>query len=256
MADLVTFERPDHDAVAQHHDAVGAMLDFAQPVRDEDDADAAGLQVRDDGEEARGLRDREARCRLVHDDDAAVERQRLDDLEQLPLREREVGDRRLGGEIDADALQQRVDPPAQRLPVDQPQRASLEGLATEEDVGRDVEIVEKVELLMHEGDAGRHGVRDRQRLARHAVDRDRAARRRHHAAQDLHQGRLAGTVLADQPDDLAAAGRERYVAQRLRGAESLGDMGQRQKGLGHVVLPSIRARSKPRPDRGLPYFLP
>ena len=34
-------------------------------------------------------------------------------------------------------------------------------LAADEDVGGDVEIVEEIEFLMHEGDAGRHGCRRR-----------------------------------------------------------------------------------------------
>ena len=38
-----------------------------------------------------------------------------------------------------------------------------------------------------------------------AVDADRAGARRDDAAQDLHQRRLAGAVLADEADHLAAA---------------------------------------------------
>ena len=62
----------------------------------------------------------------------------------------------------------------------------------------DVEIVEEVELLMDEGDARRHGVGDGERGVLDAVDADRAGARRDDAAQDLHQRRLAGAVLADQ----------------------------------------------------------
>ena len=51
VLDLGALQRPDHDSVAQHHDAVRAMLDLVQPMRDEDDGDAARLQVGDDGEQ-------------------------------------------------------------------------------------------------------------------------------------------------------------------------------------------------------------
>ena len=100
---------PTSAAVAQHHDAVGAALDLVQPVRDEDDADAVGLEVGDDLEQPLGLRQRQARGRLVHDDQPRFERQRLGDLDQLPLGERQVGDRRVGREVDAEPLEQRRD---------------------------------------------------------------------------------------------------------------------------------------------------
>ena len=54
-----------------------------------------------------GLGGGEARGRLVHDDDARVERQRLGDLDELALGERQVGDRRVGLEVDAKPPQQR-----------------------------------------------------------------------------------------------------------------------------------------------------
>ena len=54
-----------------------------------------------------GLGERQARGRLVHDDEARVERQRLGDLDHLALGERQLGDRRVGLEIDAEAVEQR-----------------------------------------------------------------------------------------------------------------------------------------------------
>ena len=58
-------------------------------------------------------------------------------------------------EIDAEALQQRRDACAmQRRLVDQLQRSAPARLAADEDVGGDVEVLEQVELLVDEGDAG------------------------------------------------------------------------------------------------------
>ena len=102
-------ELADHAAVAQHHDAVGAALDLVQPVRDEDDADAVGLQLGDDLACSRSVSES---VRLEVGSSMmtrrGIERQRLGDLDQLPLRERQLGDRRIGREIDAQAVQQRL----------------------------------------------------------------------------------------------------------------------------------------------------
>src|SRR4051794_36167222 len=61
-------------------------------------------------------------------------------------------------------------------------------------------------------------------LDRDAVDPYLAARcRREDPAQDAHQGRLAGTVLADQAVDLAAAALEVAPAQRVDAVEGAPD---------------------------------
>ena len=123
---------------------------------------------------------------------------------QLALRERQVGDRRVRLEVGAEATQQRRHLALERAAVDQPQRPGEDRLAPDHHVGRDVEIVEQVELLVHEGNARRHGAGDRERGMLDAVDADRAFARRDDAAQDLHQRRFAGAVLADQRQHLAA----------------------------------------------------
>ena len=46
VVNVRAIELADHAAVAQHDDAVRTALDLAQAVRDEDDADAVGLQAR------------------------------------------------------------------------------------------------------------------------------------------------------------------------------------------------------------------
>src|SRR5258708_38076790 len=55
------------------------------------------------------------------------------------------------------------------------------------------------------------------------VDRHVALILRMKARDDLHEGRLAGAVLADQAVDLAPAQHEIDVAQRCDAAERLGD---------------------------------
>ena len=68
------------------------------------------LQVGDDLEQPFGLGERQARGRLVHDDDARVERERLGDLHHLLLGDRQVLDHVARAEIDAEALEQRRSP--------------------------------------------------------------------------------------------------------------------------------------------------
>ena len=58
-------------------------------------------------------------------------------------------------------LEQRLDVGAQLLAVDQLQRTAAPRLAADEDVGRDIEILEQVEFLVHEGDAGGDRIRRR-----------------------------------------------------------------------------------------------
>ena len=106
--------------------------------------------------------ERQARGRLVHDDQPGLERQRLGDLDQLPLASDSAADRRVGGEIDAELLRGAARTGACSVAaVDQPQRPAVQRLAADEDVGGDVEIVEQVELLVDEGDAGRDRARRR-----------------------------------------------------------------------------------------------
>ena len=60
----------------------------------------------DDLQQAVGLGQRQARGGLVHDDDFGAERERLGDLDKLALGQREIGDRRVGGEVGAKPVEQ------------------------------------------------------------------------------------------------------------------------------------------------------
>ena len=238
MADLAPVQRPHHGAVAQHDDPVGAGLDLAQPMRDEDHGDAGALEIRHDGEQPVGFRQGEARGGLVHDDEPGVERERLDDLEHLALGDRQGRDGRVGREVAAEPLEERGHPRPQRRTIDQPERAGPGRLAADEDVGGRVEVVEEVQLLVHEGDAGAERLGDGEGLVVGAADRDPAGARRHDAAEDLHQGRLAGPVLADEAQHLAGLDGEADVLQRPHARIGLVDVAQLEQRLGHGAPPS------------------
>ena len=82
-----------------------------------------------------------------------------------------------------------------------------------------------------------------------AVETDLAVRRREVAGDDLDQRRLAGAVVAHEPQHFAGLDREIDALQRLDRAEMLGDaleFQQRQRLLpapGRTVVPGLLARS-------------
>ena len=103
----------------------------------------------------------QARGRLVDDDEPRLERQRLGDLDQLLLRQRQRGDRRVGAKIGAEPVEKRLAPASSGLRSISWSEPARERLAADEDVGGDVEIVEEVEFLVDEGDAARDRARRR-----------------------------------------------------------------------------------------------
>ena len=65
------------------------------------------------------------------------------------------------------------------------------------------------------------------------------------AREDLHERRLAGAVVADQPEHLALAQVQADVAQRRHGAEALGQVLDAQHVVGRAVgLHGGRARRR------------
>ena len=140
--------------------------------------------------------------RLVHDQHPRVERQRLGDLDDLL-----VGDRQPAGgagrvQGDAETGEDRAGVALHRPPVDAPPTA--ERLAADEDVLGDGEVGEQRRLLVDDRDAGGLGRRPgRENSTGAAVDGERAAVGPVHPAEDLDQRRLAGAVLAEQRVRLA-----------------------------------------------------
>ena len=110
------------------------------------------------------------------------------------------------------------------LAVDQPKCTAIERFATDEDVGGGVEVVEKIELLVDKGDAGADRLGNRQGETLDAVNADHAAARLGDATHHFHQGRLAGAVLADEPDDLARPHGETDVIKRDHARIDLADV--------------------------------
>ena len=114
-------------------------------------------QPLDDAEEPRDLGVGEGARRLVHDQDRRVERQRLGDLDDLLVADPQVADRRAGSDLAFRAASNsRRRRGFHRPVVEQAEPAAY--LAAQEDVGRDRELFDEVQLLVDDADAGVLGV--------------------------------------------------------------------------------------------------
>ena len=96
-------------------------------------------------------------------------------------------------------------------------------LAPQEDVAGDVERVDHLQVLVDDGDT-ETGRTDRAVDAhRCAIDADLAGVGPVDAGKDFHQRGLAGAVLADECDDLAAGDVEVHLVQSDDAGKVLGD---------------------------------
>src|SRR6202011_4940806 len=101
-------------------------------------------------------------------------------------------------------------------------------LSAQEDVGRGGEIVAESEVLIDDLDAFAARLDRLAEMHRLARDLQLAAARRKISGDDLDQSRLAGAIVAHQPDDLSRLHREIDAGKRLDGAEMLADVAQRK----------------------------
>ena len=163
-----------------------------------------------------GLLRRQDGCRLVHDDQPRLLQQAADDLDPLPLADRQIGDDRIGIERQAVFLRDRSDPVLECAePGGSCQR--------QRDVLGDSQRVEQREVLKNHADAetpGRGGIGDDYRLP---LPADFAGGRLEGTVEDLHQRRLAGAVLAEERVNLAGMNDEIDVVVGAERAEILGD---------------------------------
>ena len=188
-------------------------------MRDEQHGDAGLAERFDDPEEPPGLVGGQRRRRLVHDQDACVERECLGDLDGLLLGHREAAGRLLDVELDAEPLEDRLRIALHLPAVDDPPAVAM----ADEDVLGDRQVGEDHRLLVDRDDPQClciEGARDRSRLT---VDDELAGVRLLDAGHHLDQRRLAGPVLTDEGVHLARVERKRGTVERLGRAEAPGD---------------------------------
>ena len=186
-------------AVAQHRDAVGEQQRLFESMRDEDDRDAALLEIADEVEEVFLLLRRQRCGRLVEDDDLGAVQNRACDLDHLLLGRAKAADGGGRRDVEIERLQELL-----RGDVDAAQ-AVVELLLPEKQVLRDRHGRHQAVLLEHHGDAEIARLQRRLRRDIGAVDHHGPRGQRHHARHHLGERRFAGAVLADQCVDLAAA---------------------------------------------------
>jgi hypothetical protein len=102
---------------------------------------------------------------------------------------------------------------------------------TEEQVGDDIEVLGQCQVLIYGRDSELGGVVRRLQSHRSPLPCRGAGVRWLGSGNGLDQGRLAGAVVADQADDLAAVDLEVDVLERLDRAEALREALQREERL-------------------------
>ncbi len=190
----------DQRAVAHHRDAVGELQHVPEDVGDVDHRAALAAQEADHLEEPAGLARGERGGGLVEDDEIGLAVERLGDLDELAFAGGELAHRGARAAVEVEAGEQFGGDPLAGAAVDQAEAARE---AVDEDVLGDGEIGEEVEFLVDEGDAGGGGVAGRAGRVVGAAPAHGARAGRDHAADHVHQGGLAGAVLADEPQRLA-----------------------------------------------------
>ncbi len=165
----------DGPATAQHRHAVGDGLDLVELVRDEDDGlpllghRAQGL------EESFGLLRSEYGGRLVHDQNARLAVERLQDLDALLLADRELPDARPGIDCEAVAAAQLPDPLLDRARMND-EAPPVTTVVAEDDVLGHGERLDEAEVLVHHADPCIERVARRVKADLLAVELDRRRR--------------------------------------------------------------------------------
>ena len=159
-----------------------------------------------------------SRTRIFH-----VADERLRDLRQLAVGERQVADERLGVERQVVFLEEVPRVPLHEARLDQAERAVR--FAAEEQVVRDRHRRDEAQVLVDDRDPGRSRCRRAPKVDLLPVDPDRARILLEHTGDDLDERGLARAVLAQERVDLAGPQVEFHAAQCVDAAEVLDDVG-------------------------------
>ena len=193
-----------HRATGPHDgDRVGDGADLFEVVGHEDHGQPVGGQLRQRGEQRRGVLGHEDRGGLVEQHRPGSPVEDLDELDPLALRHAEVLHGTVGAHRQAAGRGQPFDAPPGGPDVDP---APSRRLGSEDDVFEDGQVLGQHEVLVHETDPGPDRGPRRTEAHGNPVDADRSGVGAQHPGQDLHQRRLARAVLADQGVNLARAG--------------------------------------------------
>ncbi len=235
-----------HRAFPQHRHAVGHGEDLLQPVRDEDQTAPALGKRAQDLEQTFALMRRQRRRGLVENDDPAVQRQRLGDLDHLALTDREVAHLRI--ERQSRALAQLRDQVTRLRAHSPPAQRAGHAEARQHDVFQHREIGRERRLLRDHRDAATDRLAGAGVAHLPPLQPDGAAIGLKMAGYDARKRRFAGAVGAHQGMDLARCKAESGTRQGRGGAEPLPYVFEREQGQGT----STDARLVPGTTRPIP----
>ena len=219
---------------------IGDLHDLVELVGDDDDRFAGRREAAQDREQTVLLLRRQDRRRLVQDEHGGVAVEHFEDLDDLLLADRETA--HPGVEVDGDAVL--VEAAGKLAPrrreideAEQPHR-----LAAQDDVLQNGHLLLQHEVLVHHPKPGADRVLRRCPPPLLSVDLDAARLGPDQPEQHVHQGRLAGAVLADNGEDLAGLDLDRHVVDRDLRAEADADAVQcRMHGINRSSVCAVHA---------------
>ena len=191
----------DDLAAPDDRDPVGDLEDLVELVADEDDAVALGREAAQDLEDLLGLLRCQDGGRLVEDEDLGVAVERLEDLDPLLPADGQGADLDVGVDLEAEPSTEFDDPAIGLVAVEEDRIGHR--LLAEDDVLGDGQDRDEHEVLVDHADPAGDRVRGTGQVDLGAIEQDRALVGRGQPVEDVHQGGLAGAVLAEQRVDLA-----------------------------------------------------
>jgi len=209
-------------AVAHHGNAIGDSIGLLEKVRDEQYRHPRRLESPQDRKQSRNLAVVEARCRLIENQHARVDRDCSRDRDHLLHGDR-IGIER-ARDVDG-KIQVRKHLACARMdgfPVD---RAALHRLPADKDVLRYRQVRAQVHFLIDRLDSRRFRVERSREAHGLPAQPDLASIMSEHARQHVDERRFARAVLAHQRMDLAGKEPEIHLLQRLHARERLVDAG-------------------------------
>ena len=232
----VTHHRP----VAQNYDTFAEVVHLLHEMGNVEDAVALGLQSAHHVEEAAAFWQAQAGGGLIQNQHRGGPADRLCELDQLPLAERQAVDLSVGIDVGADqVVQQRARLGAHRVPL---QETAVVQQMRQMDVLGDRQVAEQAQLLVDGADPKVVGIVGRKCEIARTPKQNFSGVGRYEPTQDVLERRFAGAILADQHHDLTSVNGETNVAQHRHTGEALIDPLQRQQ-VGIAACPLARIRA-------------
>ena len=242
-------------ATTHHHHPIANRENVGHAMADEHDRHAGILEAADEIENLGDLPHRYRRGGLVHQHHARLREPRAGDRDRLPLAARHLPHKVAGPGLGFELAEQFPGALGHRLmvePTERP-RAALD-LAAEEHIGRRGQIVAEREVLVDDLDPLLARLDGFVKMHRLAADADLAMGRGEIAGDDLDQGRLAGAVVAHEPQDFAessvrSTSFSAWMAPKCLDTDCSSRIGN------PASSASAHAKSAPRPSGAAPFML-